>query len=115
MNPCLPYTQAISDFDTFDLDDIDAAFRLNPRWTELRFSQHHVLVPPSPGAPAEQDGGDGGTAAAVAPVQGGGISITAHAAGRFPGGAVWRISLGCGEELVYAVDYNHRKEKYASD
>ncbi|GLC39319.1 hypothetical protein PLESTB_000897800 [Pleodorina starrii] len=92
--------QEISDFETFNLDDVDAAFRLNTKWTELRFSQRHVVVPPNDAA-----------AAATAAAPGGGISITPHAAGRFPGGAVWRISLGCGEEVVYAVDYNHRKEK----
>ncbi|EFJ50753.1 hypothetical protein VOLCADRAFT_31342, partial [Volvox carteri f. nagariensis] len=81
------------DFAIFDLDDVDAAFRLNPRWTELRFSQRHQLL------------------AAMPATAGGGIAIAAHAAGRYPGGAVWRISLGCGEEVVYAVDYNHRKER----
>ena len=26
------------------------------------------------------------------------------------GGSVWRISTAAGEDVVYAVDYNHRKE-----
>ncbi|GIL70343.1 hypothetical protein Vretifemale_981, partial [Volvox reticuliferus] len=106
--------QAISDFETFDLDDVDAAFRLNASWTELRFSQRHQLVPPPPDSKAAAATGSSSgqpAAAAAAAVAGGGITITAHPAGRYPGGAVWRISLGCGEELVYAVDYNHRKER----
>ncbi|KAG2494598.1 hypothetical protein HYH03_007363 [Edaphochlamys debaryana] len=99
--------QAISEFDVYDLDHVDAAFRLNPRWRELRYSQRHVLV--APAAPPL-----GLPSAAQAPTEqppGGGITITPLPAGRFPGGAVWRISLGCGEEVVYAVDYNHRKER----
>lgn len=26
------------------------------------------------------------------------------------GGSIWRISTAVGEDVVYAVDYNHRKE-----
>lgn len=26
------------------------------------------------------------------------------------GGSIWRISTALGEDVVYAVDYNHRKE-----
>ncbi len=109
--------QAISDFTAYSLDDVDAAFRLHPSWTELRYSQRHELLPPmaanthtqqqGPGSGHPGDGADGGPP----PSPGGGIWVTPHPAGRFPGGAVWRISLGCGEEVVYACDYNHRKER----
>ena len=34
-----------------------------------------------------------------------------YAAGHLIGGAVWRISMD-GEDIVYAVDYNHRKERH---
>ncbi|GIL47423.1 hypothetical protein Vafri_4241 [Volvox africanus] len=108
--------QAVSDFETFDLDDVDAAFRLNARWRELQFSQRHQLVPPPPPPPPGGDDDDdddaaGGSSESSVAAAGGGIEIVAHPAGRYPGGSVWRISLGCGEEVVYAVDYNHRKER----
>lgn len=114
--------QAISDFTAYSLDDVDAAFRLHPSWTELRYSQRHELLPPlaanthqqqqqGRGAGHGGDDADGGPQ----PSPGGGIWVTPHPAGRFPGGAVWRISLGCGEEVVYACDYNHRKERLLNE
>lgn len=42
--------------------------------------------------------------------KGEGISITPYAAGRLLGGSMWRVSCQ-GEDYVYAVDLNHRKER----
>lgn len=33
-------------------------------------------------------------------------------AGHMIGGAIWRISKMGDEEIVYAVDFNHRKERH---
>lgn len=104
--------QAVSDFAAYDLDDVDAGFRLHPRWTELRYSQKHLLLPPAaPGATAGEAGAAGAAGGGQGPA-GGGIAITPLPAGRYPGGAVWRLTLlGSGQEVVYAVDFNHRKER----
>ncbi|PSC73960.1 cleavage and polyadenylation specificity factor subunit 2 [Micractinium conductrix] len=77
--------QAQSEFDTFNLDDVDAAFA---RVTPLRYQQNLALSG-----------------------KGVGITLTPFAAGHLLGGAVWRIRWG-GEDFVYAVDYNHRKERH---
>lgn len=42
--------------------------------------------------------------------KGEGLTITPYAAGHLIGGSIWRISSAVGEDVVYAVDYNHRKE-----
>ena len=42
--------------------------------------------------------------------KGAGLTITPFAAGHMIGGSIWRISTAVGEDIVYAVDYNHRKE-----
>lgn len=73
------------DFTLFDLDDVDAAFE---RFKQLKYSQHLVL------------GGKGA-----------GIEITPYAAGHIIGGTVWKICKET-EEIVYAVDYNHKKERH---
>lgn len=39
-----------------------------------------------------------------------GITLTAHAAGHLVGGTVWQINKN-EQDIVYAVDYNHRKER----
>lgn len=44
--------------------------------------------------------------------KGEGIVIAPHVAGHMLGGSIWKITKD-GEEVVYAVDYNHRKERYA--
>ena len=40
-----------------------------------------------------------------------GLTITALPAGHMIGGAIWKISKEGEEEIVYAVDYNHKKER----
>ncbi len=42
--------------------------------------------------------------------KGDGLIITPFAAGHMIGGSIWRITSAVGEDIVYAVDYNHRKE-----
>eukprot|EP00850_Spirogloea_muscicola_P005295 SM000024S07757 [mRNA] locus=s24:318967:324274:+ [translate_table: standard] len=79
--------RAVSDFDAFTLDDVDAAFANS---IQLRYSQPLAL------------GGKGE-----------GITITAYPAGHLLGGAVWKIVKDM-DEIVYAVDYNHRKERHLS-
>ncbi|KAK8946198.1 Cleavage and polyadenylation specificity factor subunit 2 [Platanthera guangdongensis] len=75
----------VSDFDAFTLDDIDSAFQ---NVTRLTYSQNYHL----------SDKGEG-------------IVIAPHVAGHLLGGTVWKITKD-GEEVVYAVDINHRKERH---
>ena len=42
---------------------------------------------------------------------GAGIEITPHAAGHLIGGAIWQIRKDA-EEILYALDYNHKKERH---
>lgn len=39
--------------------------------------------------------------------------VAPHVAGHLLGGTVWKITKD-GEDVIYAVDYNRRKEKYMS-
>ncbi|KAH0456299.1 hypothetical protein IEQ34_014206 [Dendrobium chrysotoxum] len=75
----------VSDFDLFTLDDIDSAFQ---NVTRLTYSQNYHL----------SDKGEG-------------IVIAPHVAGHLLGGTVWKITKD-GEDVVYAVDFNHRKERH---
>ncbi|GAQ90662.1 Cleavage and polyadenylation specificity factor 2 [Klebsormidium nitens] len=77
--------QAVSDFDTFDLDDVDFAFN---SMETIKYAENRVLSG-----------------------KGAGITISAHAAGHLVGGTLWKISKD-GEDIIYAVDYNHRKERH---
>lgn len=72
----------------FDLDDVDAAFG---NMVQLRYRQDVVLR----GESGENSGE---------------ISITPYPAGHMIGGAIWKIQVGGSNEVVYAVDYNHRRE-----
>jgi len=76
--------RATEDFTTFNLEDIDQAFEAI---TCLRYHQ-----------PIELSGKCKG------------ITITASSAGHTVGGTVWKISKDT-ESILYAVDYNHRKDK----
>ena len=40
------------------------------------------------------------------------MSLTAFAAGHLVGGAVWQVLTREGEQLVYAVHWNHRKDRH---
>ncbi|KAJ0098851.1 hypothetical protein Patl1_20140 [Pistacia atlantica] len=75
----------VSDFELFTLDDIDSAFQ---NVTRLTYSQNYHLSG-----------------------KGEGIVIAPHVAGHLLGGTVWKITKD-GEDVIYAVDYNRRKEKH---
>ncbi|TQD86601.1 hypothetical protein C1H46_027867 [Malus baccata] len=75
----------VSDFELFTLDDIDSAFQ---NVTRLTYAQNHHLSG-----------------------KGEGIVISPHASGHLLGGSVWKITKD-GEDVIYAVDFNHRKEKH---
>ncbi|KAI8375788.1 beta-lactamase-like protein [Blakeslea trispora] len=72
-------------FDTFSLEDVDNAF---DKITPLRYSQPFSLTGKCQG-----------------------ITITAYAAAHTIGGTIWKIRQDT-EEIVYAVDFNHRKEHH---
>jgi len=40
-----------------------------------------------------------------------GIIITAYSAGHTLGGTIWKIKKDT-DEILYAVNYNHKKERY---
>ena len=46
--------------------------------------------------------------------KGEGIVIAPLAAGHLLGGTFWKITKD-GEDVIYAVDFNHRKEKLSRD
>jgi cleavage and polyadenylation specificity factor subunit 2 len=73
------------DFDLFSFDDIDAVF---DRVEQLKYNQTALLR------------GDNG------------LQITALPAGHMLGGSIWRITKMGDEEIVYAVDYNHKRERH---
>ncbi|CAG8467764.1 8313_t:CDS:10 [Paraglomus occultum] len=73
------------EFDVFGLENVDVAFE---KITPLKYSQPMAL---------------GGKCK--------GITITAYAAGHTIGGTIWRIKKDT-EDVVYAVDYNHKKERH---
>lgn len=75
----------VSEFDLFTLDDIDSAFQTV---TRLTYSQNHHLSG-----------------------KGEGIVIAPHTAGHLLGGTIWKITKD-GEDVIYAVDFNHRKERH---
>jgi len=80
-------------FETFNLDDVDAAFEIGgqeKRYHLIKYQQRYAL-----------DGLDGGA----------GIVVTPHPAGHMLGGTVWHITKGT-ESIVYAVDFNHRRERH---
>ncbi|KAF8938407.1 cleavage and polyadenylation specificity factor subunit 2 [Haplosporangium gracile] len=77
--------RATEDFTTFNLEDIDQAFE---SITCLRYQQPTELVGKCKG-----------------------ITITASSAGHTVGGTIWKISKDT-ESILYAVDYNHRKDKH---
>jgi cleavage and polyadenylation specificity factor subunit 2 len=73
------------DMSLFSLGDIDQAF---DKMVQLKYSQTHALTG-----------------------RGAGIEITPYAAGHTIGGAVWRIQKET-EDIIYALDYNHKPERH---
>lgn len=74
------------DFELFSLDDVDAAF---DKIIQLKYSQHVSLKG-----------------------KGHGLTITPYAAGHMIGGTMWKIVKDGEEDIIYAVDYNHKKERH---
>ena len=74
------------DFELFNLDDIDAAFE---SIIQVKYSQTISLKG-----------------------KGQGLQITALPGGHMIGGTIWKILKEGEEEIIYAVDYNHHKERH---
>lgn len=73
-------------FQIFSLDDVDMAF---DKVQQLKYSQNVSLKG-----------------------RGHGLQITPLPAGHMIGGTIWRITKMGEEEIVYAVDFNHKKERH---
>ncbi|XP_033241874.1 probable cleavage and polyadenylation specificity factor subunit 2 [Drosophila pseudoobscura] len=78
----------MGDFDLFSLDDVDTAFE---KITQLKYNQTVSLKG-----------------------KGYGISITPLNAGHMIGGTIWKIVKVGEEDIVYATDFNHKKERHLS-
>jgi len=76
----------IEEFDLFTLDEVDASFE---KITQLKYNQSVQLKG-----------------------KGQGLVITPLPAGHMLGGTIWRIVKDGEEDIVYAVDYNHKKERH---
>ncbi|ELU12868.1 hypothetical protein CAPTEDRAFT_155355 [Capitella teleta] len=74
------------EFNLFSLDDVDAAF---DRIQQLKYSQTINLKG-----------------------KGHGLQITPLPAGHMIGGTIWKIVKDGEEEIIYAVDYNHKRERH---
>jgi cleavage and polyadenylation specificity factor subunit 2 len=74
------------DFTLFDLDDVDSAF---DHITRLKYSQTYRLQR-----------------------KGLGLTITPYPSGHTVGGTIWRIIKDDEEDIVYAPEYSHRKERH---
>ncbi|GFO32279.1 cleavage and polyadenylation specificity factor subunit 2-like [Plakobranchus ocellatus] len=74
------------DFNKFTLDDVDVAF---DKIIQLEYSQSIVLKG-----------------------KGHGLQITPVPAGHMIGGTIWKILKDGEEEIIYAIDYNHKKERH---
>ena len=46
--------------------------------------------------------------------KGHGLMITPYAAGHMIGGTMWKVVKDGEEDIIYAVDYNHKKERWAA-
>ncbi|CAI4229272.1 unnamed protein product [Auanema sp. JU1783] len=75
----------VEEFELFSLDDVDNAFK---NVQQVKYNQTILLK------------GDNG------------IQFTPLPAGHMIGGAIWKISKQGDEEIVYAVDFNHKKERH---
>jgi Cft2 family RNA processing exonuclease len=93
--------QSSSDFNAFNLDNIDEAFA---QITPLRYQQTISLN-------TQQTSGSGAGEETTITDSDSIIKISPYAAGRMVGGSIWKIEKA-GEEYVYAIDYNHKKERH---
>jgi len=110
------------DFETYDLDDVDLCF---DSITQLKYSQKFPLSHQSGGsvsqvaAPVEEEETNGeeetGDTSAVAEHYGGEagekLFICPFLAGHSLGGTIWKITKET-DEIVYAVDYNIKRERH---
>ncbi|XP_047109970.1 probable cleavage and polyadenylation specificity factor subunit 2 [Schistocerca piceifrons] len=76
----------MEDFELFTLDDVDAAF---DKIVQLKYNQSVAMKG-----------------------KGYGLTITPLPAGHMIGGAIWKIVKVGEEDMVYAVDFNHKKERH---
>ncbi|XP_059486908.1 probable cleavage and polyadenylation specificity factor subunit 2 [Neocloeon triangulifer] len=76
----------MEDFDIFSLDDVDAAF---DKIIQLKYNQTVALKG-----------------------KGYGLSITPLPAGHMIGGTMWKVVKMGEEDIVYAIDFNHKKERH---
>uniref|UniRef100_A0A023F389 Cleavage and polyadenylation specificity factor subunit 2 n=2 Tax=Triatoma infestans TaxID=30076 RepID=A0A023F389_TRIIF len=76
----------MQDFTIFDLDDVDAAF---DKVVQLKYNQ---------------------TVSMRGRVYG--LSIVPMPAGHMIGGTMWKIMKAGEEDIIYAVDFNHKKERH---
>ena len=76
----------VEDFTAFTLDEVDKAFEMV---TQLKYNQTVSLKG-----------------------KGEGITITPLAAGHMLGGTMWKIVKDGEEEIVYAMDFNNKKEQH---
>ncbi|CAI2353228.1 unnamed protein product [Caenorhabditis sp. 36 PRJEB53466] len=75
----------VEDFEYYSLDDVDMAFE---KVEQVKYNQTVVLK------------GDSG------------VHFTALPAGHMLGGSIWRICRVTGEDIIYCVDFNHKKERH---
>lgn len=73
-------------FDLFTLDDVDMAFE---KVIQVKYNQTTALKG-----------------------KGQGLTITPMPAGHMIGGTIWRIVKDGEEDIVYAIDFNHKKERH---
>jgi len=78
--------QNMENFTLYSLDEVDIAFE---KITQLKFNQSVSLRG-----------------------KGEGIVITPLPAGHMIGGTIWKIVKDGEEDIIYAVDYNHKKERH---
>eukprot|EP00039_Didymoeca_costata_P020321 m.340836 g.340836 ORF g.340836 m.340836 type:complete len:778 (-) comp19587_c0_seq1:120-2453(-) len=78
------------DFELFGLEDIDEAMKLVHK---LEYSETVQIINKATGMSS-------------------GVVVQPHLAGHMIGGSFWRIYKEDAEEIMYAVDYNHRKERH---
>ncbi|XP_069688584.1 probable cleavage and polyadenylation specificity factor subunit 2 isoform X2 [Periplaneta americana] len=76
----------MEEFDLFTLDDVDAAF---DKIIQLKYNQSVPMKG-----------------------KGYGLTITPLPAGHMIGGTIWKIVKVGEEDIVYAVDFNHKKERH---
>ncbi|XP_046685659.1 probable cleavage and polyadenylation specificity factor subunit 2 [Homalodisca vitripennis] len=76
----------MEEFDMFTLDDVDAAF---DKIVQLKYNQSINMKG-----------------------KGYGITITPLPAGHMIGGTMWKIMKVGEEDIIYAVDFNHKKERH---